>query len=124
MLTVLSAVSGVALATARYTVTLSVPRYADAGQPLKVKATGVSDAGSHLEVFVSTRSCARTVAAETKRASHPLITKNVLDRYTSAKAVRSRAGTYHVCAYLTPIGHGSLTRARASATYYALAGAY
>ena len=114
----------VALATAGYAVKLSVPRYVSAGQAFKVKATGVSKARSRLEVFVTIRTCARSVAAETKRSSRALISKNVLDGYTSSKAVHSKAGTYHVCAYLTPIGRASITRAHASATYYALAGAY
>jgi hypothetical protein len=118
------AYSGVALATARFTVKLSVPQYVNVGQTVKVKATGVAGARSHLEVFVTTRNCARSVAAETQRSAHALISKNVLHRYASSKGIPSKSGTYNVCAYLTPIGQSSITRARASATYYGLVGSY
>lgn len=105
-------------------VTLSVPHYVNVGQPVKVKATGVSATRSQLEVFLTTKTCASSPAAETGRSSHALISQNVFHRYTNSRVVRPKAGKYNVCAYLTPIDHRSITRARASATYYALAGAY
>jgi hypothetical protein len=76
------------------------------------------------DVFVTIKTCAKSVAAETERSMAALIRKNVLHGYTSTKAVHPKAGTYNVYAYLTPIGHRSITRSRASAAYYALAGAY
>jgi hypothetical protein len=123
-LTTILALSGTALAAATYTVKLNVPQYVNLGQTFKVKATGTSSIRSHLEVFVTSKPCAKSAAAETKRASGALINKTVLHRYTSSKAVHANAGTYHVCAYLTPTGHSSTTRAHSSATYYTLVGAY
>jgi len=124
MLAAIFVFSGVALAAPRYTVKLNVPHYVSEGQTFKLKATGISSTRSHLEVFVTSKPCAKSVAAETKRASGALISKKVFHSYTGSKAVHARAGTYDACAYLTPIGHSSITRARASATYYVLVGAY
>jgi hypothetical protein len=112
------------LGAARYTVKLNVPYDVQAGQTFEVKATGSSSTRSHLEVFVAIKRCAKSVALEAKRASGPSISTNVLQRYTGSKSVHAKPGTYHVCAYLTPIGHSSITRARAFATYYVLVGAY
>lgn len=123
-LTAIMAFSSVALAAAQYTVKLNVPHYVDAGQTFKVKATGISRTRSHLEVFLTSKPCSKSAATETKRASGALVSKNVLHRYTSSRAVHAKTGTYNVCAYLTPTGHSSTTRAHASAAYYVLVGAY
>lgn len=124
MSTAICAFSGVALAAARYTLKLNVPRDVQAGQTFEVKATGISSTRSHLEVFITSKRCTKNVAAEAKRASGAPISKNVLQRYTGSKAVHAKPGTHNVCAYLTPIGRSSIIRARASATYYVLVGAY
>jgi hypothetical protein len=124
MLTAICVLSGVAVAAAGYTVKLNVPHDVQAGQTFQVRATGISRTRSHLEVFVTSKRCPKSVAGEDKRASGAPISANVLQRYARSKAVHARPGTYHVCAYLTPIGHSSITRAHASATYYVLVGAY
>jgi hypothetical protein len=116
--------SGVAPAAAPYTVKLKVPRYVNVGQSFKVKATGSSSSRSRLAVFLARKPCATGAAAEAKRAVGTLISKNVLHAYTGSKAVHARSGTYDVCAYLTSAGHSKVTHARATATYYVLAGGY
>jgi hypothetical protein len=116
--------SGVAAAAARYSVKLTVPHYVTLGQTFKLHAKGVAGTRSRLEVFVASKRCASSAASEAKRASRVLISKNVVHGYTGAKAMHASPGTHHVCAYLMSTGHDSLTRARASATYYVLTGGY
>jgi hypothetical protein len=116
--------SGVAWGAAAYGVKLKVPRYVNVGQTFKVKASGVSSTRSRLVVFVSRKRCASSAAAEGGRAAGALISKSVLRGYTASRSVHAKMGTYDVCAYLTPTGHGAATRAHASATYYVLAGGY
>lgn len=118
------AFSGAASAAARYTVEVNVPHDVQVGQTFEIKATGISSTRSHLEVFVAIKRCGKSVAAEAERASSAPISKNVLERYTGSKTVHAKPGTHHVCAYLTPIGRSSITRARSTSTYYVLVGAY
>ena len=68
--------------------------------------------------------CASSLATEARRSSKVIISRPVVHAYSRSASVRAKEGTYNVCAYLTPAGHGSNTRARASATYYVLVGAY
>lgn len=120
----LLAFGGVAAGAAPYTLKLKVPRYVNVGQTFRVKATGTSGSRSRISVFLARKRCATSAAAESNRAVRTLISKNVLHRYASSKVLRAGTGTYNVCAYLTSIGHSPVTRARASATYYVLAGGY
>jgi hypothetical protein len=123
-LAALLAFGGVAPAAAPYTLKLKVPRYVNVGQRFRVKAIGSSSGRSRLAVYLARKPCATGAAAESKRAVGTLISKSVLHRFTGSKALRAGTGTYNVCAYLTSGAHGPVTRARASATYYVLAGGY
>lgn len=107
-----------------YTVKLKVPHYVNVGQGFKIEATGSASTRSHLAVFLARKPCAKSAAAETKRAVGTPISKSVMHRYAGSKGVRARPGTYNVCAYLSSTGQRPVTRAHASATYYVLAGGY
>lgn len=124
VLAVIAASSAGALAVAPYTVKLKVPSFLDVGQTFHVKATGTARTISLLTVFIASKRCAPTLAAETQRSSHMIISSNVLHAYTRSKAVLAKEGTHDACGYLTPTAHRSITRAHAAATYYVLAGGY
>lgn len=113
-----------AIAAASYTVKLKAPSYPNAGSTFHLRATGTAGSSSHLTVVIGGKRCAPSLASETARAPHVIISKSVHHSYALSKSIRAKQGTHHICAYLTPAGHSSVTRAHASKTYYGLVGAY
>jgi hypothetical protein len=111
-------VSGAALAAASYTVHLKVPGTVQKGKRFTVKATGKSANRSRLTVFVDTKACAGTAAAEgTHPKSSKIITHNVVGDYTETGTVAANGvGRHHACAYLNA-PPSSPTRASVSASY-------
>jgi len=108
---------GTALASAPYSVHLTVPSSVNKGARIMVKATGSARERSRLTVFLDTGNCASSAAAE---SGHPhssrIINLGVAHGFAKSHTLTANGlGKQYACAYLN--APASRTRARARASF-------
>ena len=112
--------TGTAIASAPYSVRLTVPGSVNKGARMIVKATGSARDRSRLTVFLDTGRCATSAAAESGHSqASRIINLSVAHGFAKSHTFTANVlGKQYACAYLN--APASRTRARASASFTVL----